>query len=58
MDIEVHPDGKWHGKGTHVSLFVRVLEGRNDESLPWPLVGNVTFTLLNQLKDEDHLDVN
>jgi TNF receptor-associated factor 4 len=54
MDIKVHPDGKGDCKGTHISIYAKVLKGKNDEHLTWPFVGNITFTLLNQLEDEDH----
>ena len=39
------------GKVTHVSVYVRLLEGAYDAGLSWPLMGTVTFTLLNQLAD-------
>ena len=42
------------GEGTHVSLFVRLLKGKNDAHLVWPLCARVTVTLLNQLRDAEH----
>ena len=52
MDIMVYPRA---GKGcAHVSVYVRILVGENDESLPWPFVGDIAITLLNQLADEHH----
>ena len=42
------------GAGTHVSVFACLVKGRNDDNLPWPFTGEVTFTLLNQLEDENH----
>ena len=39
---------------THVSVYVYLMKGRNDDNLPWPFTGEVTITLLNQLEDENH----
>ena len=54
MAIEVDVHGHANGKGTHVSVFAPVLKGNYDAQLKWPLIGKVTFTLLNQLADKDH----
>ena len=39
---------------TSVSVFVHLMQGKNDDNLPWPFTGTVTITLLNQLGDENH----
>ena len=39
---------------THVSIFGQFLEGKNNKELTWPFVGEITFTLLNQLEDKNH----
>ena len=54
MCIRVVPDGEGSGCGTHVTVFAKLLEGAYDASLSWPFVGSVTFTLLNQLADDNH----
>ena len=54
MCIRVDPNGDSVGKGSHVSVFIKLLEGPNDESLHWPFLGTVEFKLLNQLADSDH----
>ena len=51
MCIQVIPNG---GEGTHVSVDAALLVGAYDASLSWPFVGTVTFTLLNQLADDNH----
>ena len=51
MSIKVHANGNGDGKGTHVSVFVYILEGRNDSKLKWPFIGCVKIELLNQLED-------
>ena len=50
MCIQVYPDGQ----GTHVSVYAELMQGRYDQQLNWPFVGNVTVELLNQLADEKH----
>ena len=52
--IEADPDGIGICRATHVSVFVRVLKGSNDQNLQWPFLGTVTVELLNQLADDDH----
>ena len=47
-------DANGNGKGTHVSVFLSMMRGENDDNLVWPFQGKVTFTLLNQLEDKDH----
>ena len=51
---KVHANGNDDGKGTHVSVFVYILEGRNDSKLKWPFIGSVKIELLNQLEDGNH----
>ena len=49
-------DAKGYAKtlGTHVTASIQILKGKYDNELKWPFVGDVTFTLLNQLKNENH----
>ena len=54
MCIKFVANGEGSGCGTHVSVFARLLEGAYDASLSWPFLGTVTFTLLNQLEDDNH----
>ena len=54
MCVRVDADGFGEGAGTHVSVFASLMQGRNDDNLPWPFTGKVTFTLLNQQADENH----
>ena len=54
MCIKVYASGRGDGADTHVSVFVSLMKGRNDDNLPWPFTGKVTITLLNQLEDENH----
>ena len=35
-------------------VCVHLMQGKNDDNLPWPFTGMITLTLLNQLGDENH----
>ena len=53
----VRVDANGNGGGgfnSHISVFSYLMKGKNDDNLPWPFTGEVNFTLLNQLADENH----
>ena len=54
MCLCICANGYGEGKGTHVSVFLRLMKGENDDALTWPIRYSCTITLLNQLRDEDH----
>ena len=54
MCLEVHCNGKNAGKGSHVSVFVSLIQGEYDERLKWPFCGDVTVQLLNQEGSRRH----
>ena len=54
MCIGVSANGCNEGKGTHISMYAYLMKGENDDHLPWPFTGTVTFELLNQLEDNHH----
>ena len=54
MCVMVDADGFGDGPDTYVSVFACLMKGRNDDNLPWPFTGKITFTLLNQLGDKNH----
>ena len=35
-------------------MFASILKGEYDAKLKWPILGKMTFTLLNQLEDKNH----
>ena len=45
---------KFNDSGTHITPVFGVLKGDNDKKLSWPFIGQVTFTLLNQLENDNH----
>ena len=52
--VDVFPKGLTAGKGTHVSLRIWFLEGKNREELNYHFEGELTIELLNQLEDKNH----
>ena len=54
MCLCVDANGHGDDKGTHVSVFLLLMKGENDDTLTWPIKYKCTFTLLNQLRDEGH----
>ena len=53
--LGVMPSGNGDGEGTHLSVYVYRMKGENDDLLEWPFRGQVTFELLNQAGDFDHI---
>ena len=54
MCLKVYASGHGDSKGTHVSVFTRLMKGENDDNLKWPFRGTITVTLLNQLQSNNH----
>ena len=43
-------------EGSHVSMFVRLMKGENDQYLQWPFKGDITIRLLNWKEDKQHVE--
>ena len=54
MCLRVYANGRGDGKDTHISLYVCLMSGENDDHLVWPFTGTVKIELLNQLSDYHH----
>lgn len=54
MCVIVEAQGVSKAKGAYVSIYAHLMRGEYDDNLPWPLVGTVTFELLNQLGNHSH----
>ena len=52
--LSVYANGEGKGKGTHVSVFARLMKGEFDDHLKWPFQDHVTVAMLNQLEDNHH----
>ena len=55
MCLGVNANGWGHGNGTHVSLYVFLMQGEFDDQQKWPFQGHVTIQLLDQDGGTDHL---
>ena len=54
MCLNVYANGHGGCKGTHVSVFICLMKGENDDNLKWPFRGIITVSLLNQLQPDNH----
>ena len=54
MVLQLYPNGHGKGKGTHISVFIRICEGRNDDDLPWPFHADVTLEALDLTGSRAH----
>ena len=54
MCLRVYTNGSSVCKGAHVSVFIYLMKGENDDNLKWPFRGIITVTLLNQLQPNNH----
>ena len=54
MCLRVVANGSGKGEGTHISVFVYMMQGEFDDYLKWPFRGDITIQLLNQLEDKEH----
>ena len=50
----IFPNGYGEDEGSHVSCFVCLMPGENDDTLEWTMKGEITVELLNQLEDKNH----
>ena len=55
MCLNVVANGYAGGEGTHVSVYIYLMRGDNDDNLKWPFKGTIKVSLLNQLEDGQHL---
>ena len=55
MCLNVVANGYGAGEGTHVSVYIYLMRGDNDDNLKWPFKGTIVVSLLNQLEDGQHL---
>ena len=46
MHFGIHPNGLGSAKGTHLSLFVSIMQGEYDDQLQWPFRGKLTIQML------------
>ena len=54
MCLKVYANRGVYGQGTHVSVYIYLMQGDNDINLKWPFKGTIKVSLLNQLEDGQH----
>ena len=54
MCLRVYANGCCEVKGTHVSVYIYLMRGDNDDNLKWPFKGTIKVSLLNQLEVGQH----
>ena len=55
MCLRVYANGWRDGAGTHVSVYLYLMQGEYDDDLLWPFRGCITFQMCNRRKDMGHL---
>lgn len=55
MCCRLYPNGDGSGKGTHLSLFIVIMKSEYDSILRWPFNRRVTFKLMDQSENANHL---
>ena len=55
MCLVVCANGTGSGRGTHLSVFVSLMQGEFDDQLKWPFQGSISVKLMNQREDRDHV---
>ncbi|CAB3987422.1 TNF receptor-associated factor 1 [Paramuricea clavata] len=53
--VRVYLNGDGMGEGTHLSLFFVVMRGDYDALLPWPFQQKVSFKLIDQSGNQQHI---
>ena len=53
MCLRVDANGYGPGRGTHISVYVCLLQGEFDDQLKWPFRGCITIEILNQEEDDE-----
>ena len=55
MSLRIDCNGIGRGAGTHVSVSVCLMKGEHDDKLKWPFQGDIKIQLLNQKRDQEHV---
>ena len=48
MGIRIYPNGVDSGRGTHVAIFIHLMESTFDDLLDWPYDGTITVSVLDR----------
>ena len=55
MQLCVVANGEGECEGTHVSVYVCLMKGTNDNKVKWPFTGDISVHLLNWREDKEHV---
>ena len=56
MTLVVYPNGDGLDKGSHISVYIYLMKGDNDNVLLFPFSGNIIIKLLNWTEDNGHVE--
>ena len=56
MIMRVDPNGDGSFRGTHLSVFIRLMKGENDHTLSFPINGIFKIQLLNWRQNSGHVE--
>ena len=56
MIMRVHPNGYGPCRGTHLSVFIKLMRGENDHTLSFPIDGIFKIQLLNWRQNSGHVE--
>ena len=56
MIMRVYPNGYGSCRGTHLSVFIRLMRGENDHTLSFPINGIFKIQLLNWRQNSGHVE--
>ena len=56
LTLHVDPNGFVSGKGTHVTVFMCLMKGANDDNLQFPMTGIFTVQMMNWKGDNQHCE--
>ena len=54
LQVRVDANGDGSGAGTHLSLYVHLMKGDNDDKLSFPFNASITVQIFNTLSDSNH----
>ena len=56
MIMRVYPNGAGSFRGTHLSVFIRLMRGESDHTLSFPINGIFKIQLLNWRQNSGHVE--
>ena len=57
MCLRIIANGQYEGYGTHLSLYIHLMAGKNDDNLSWPFRGEVKVQLINHKGNNVELSI-